>query len=88
MIKKVLPLKKNYYIGPYRAIILPCLFPCGAPLGLSMGGYAGWALARNAATASGSPKGPSAGALPRPPSKGGTTYSPQGGAPQGNRQAI
>ena len=29
--KKVLLLKKGYYIGPYRGIILPCLFPCGGP---------------------------------------------------------
>ena len=24
-----------YYIKPYKAIILPCLFPCGALLGLN-----------------------------------------------------
>ena len=28
-------MNKGYYLGRYRAIILPCLFPCGAPsLGL------------------------------------------------------
>ena len=28
--------KKMVIINPYRAIILPCLFPCGAPLGVNM----------------------------------------------------
>ena len=31
--KKVLILIQRYELGPYRAIILPCLFPCAAPLG-------------------------------------------------------
>ena len=33
LITKVLLFTKRYYLGPYKAIILPCLFPCGAPLG-------------------------------------------------------
>ena len=34
LIKKPFSIK-GYYIGPYEAIILPCLFPWGAPLGCS-----------------------------------------------------
>ena len=37
-IKKVLLLIKGYWLGPYTAIILPCLFPYGAPLGWICGG--------------------------------------------------
>ena len=28
---KGIHINKKYQIGPYRAIILPCLFPCGGP---------------------------------------------------------
>ena len=31
-----LPLIKINKLGAYRAIILPCPFPCGAPLGVNM----------------------------------------------------
>ena len=30
LIKKVFLLITGYQLGPYRGIILPCLFPCGA----------------------------------------------------------
>ena len=30
---KIELLIKGYWLGPYRGIILPCLFPCAAPLG-------------------------------------------------------
>ena len=36
MNKKILLLIMDQLIGPFRAIVLPCLFPCGAPLGRTL----------------------------------------------------
>ena len=48
---------------PYRGIILPCLFPCGVPLGVNMWcppcGSGGHHLARPC----GQPRGPTAAAV-------------------------
>ena len=35
MEKKSININDNY-LGPYRTIMLPCLFPCGAPPGVNM----------------------------------------------------